>query len=77
MILRAQHRVYEQSDKTGRLLAHQISQAEAFRMRPQIRLPTGIITVSHKEINSQFKQFYTDLYTSESSSDTSQLEHFF
>lgn len=45
-------------------------------MIPQTRLQTGIITVNHKEINSQFKQFYTDLYTSESSSDTSQLEIF-
>lgn len=46
-------------------------------MIPQTRLQTGIITVNHKEINSQFKQFYTDLYTSELSSDTSQLEIFF
>lgn len=75
-ILCAQHWVYEQSDKTGRLLAHQIRQAEASRMISQIRLQTGIITVNHKEINSQFKQFYIDLYTSESSSDTSQLDFF-
>lgn len=54
-ILCAQRWVYEQSDKTGRLLVHQIRQAEASRMIPQIRLQTGIITVNHKEINSQFK----------------------
>lgn len=36
LILRAQHRIYEQSDRTGRLLARQIREAEASRMIPQL-----------------------------------------
>ncbi len=41
LILRAQHRVYEQSVRTGKLLARQIREAEVSRMIPQLRLQSG------------------------------------
>lgn len=57
LILRAQHRVYEHSERTGKLLARQIREAEVSRMIPQLRLQSGAITVNYKAINSEFKKF--------------------
>lgn len=56
-ILRAQHRVYEHSDRTGKLLARQIREADTSRMIPQLRLQSGAIIVNYKAINSEFKKF--------------------
>lgn len=77
MILRAQHRVYEQSDRTGKLLALQICEADESLMIPQLRL-SGAITVNYKEINSEFKQFYVDLlqYFSKSQPDAFAMNTF-
>ncbi len=38
-------------------------------MIPQLRLQSGAITVNYKEINSEFKEFYVHLYSSESPDD--------
>lgn len=49
-ILRAQHRVYEQSDRTGKFLAQQIREAEASRVIPQLillKIPTRCFCNEH------------------------------
>ncbi len=58
LILRAQHRVYEQSVRMGKLLARQIREAETSRMIPQLRFQSGTITINYKEIHSGFKLLY-------------------
>jgi hypothetical protein len=61
--------LYEQGEKATKLPAHQIRKSEASRLIPQIRTLSGATTVIHKEINDQFKQFYSALYSSESPQD--------
>jgi hypothetical protein len=77
LLLRARYKVYEQVDKASKLLAYHIRKTEASRLIPQIRTPSGATTVIHKEINEQFKQFYSALYTSESPQDPLLIDSFF
>lgn len=77
LLQQARYRIYEQGDKTSKLLAHQIRKSEAARIIPQIRTNSGATTVVHEEINNRFKQFYTSLYTSESSQDPQVINSFF
>ena len=76
LLLKSRYNYYEHGDKTSKLLAHQLKQTSASHQIPQIRTPTGV-TRDPKQINEQFEQFYTSLYTSEQSSDPSAYEDFF
>ena len=77
LLQQARYRIYEQGDKTSKLLAHQIRKSEASRIIPLIRTNSGETTVVHEEINNQFKQFYTSLYTSESLQNSQLIDAFF
>lgn len=76
LFLRTLHRIYEFGDKTGKLLAHNIRKMQTSCLVPQLSLSSGITTTDYKEINSQFKQYYVNLYTSESPQDTSLMNIF-
>lgn len=72
-LLRACHLVYEQGDKVGKLLAHQIRQSYASR---QI-LRMGNLVSDHKDINNRFVQFYSNLYSSECNPSIESIKAFF
>ena len=57
LLLQNKHRLYEQGEKTGHLLAHQIHQAASSRLIAEIRTASGEILTDQQEINSEFKTF--------------------
>lgn len=67
---------YEFGDKASKLLAHQLRQKSTSHQIPQIQTPSGI-TTDPKQINEQFKQFYSSLYAAEPPDDPSTLNNFF
>lgn len=58
--MKARHNVYEFGDKANRLLALQVRQAVT-----KIQSHTGEILTDHNDMNKDFLQFYTNLYTLE------------
>lgn len=66
---------YEHGDKTGKLLSHQLKQAAAYRAIPEIQVTPGCTSTHPKTINC-FKNYYIDLYTSESNLDTPEIQAF-
>lgn len=77
LLTKTRHKYYEQGEKISRVLAQQIKKQAASRIITEIRSETGLITKDLKEINSTFKKFYIDLYTSESQKDPTIIEAFF
>uniref|UniRef100_A0A3B1IK57 Reverse transcriptase domain-containing protein n=1 Tax=Astyanax mexicanus TaxID=7994 RepID=A0A3B1IK57_ASTMX len=68
-------RFFEQGDKAGRLLAQQARATCASRFIPRIKLPSGDLTLDPFKINKTFLDYYSELYTSEHSSDTPSYLH--
>ncbi len=64
---------YEHGEKASRLLAHQIKHQSASRLIPQIRNRSQQLTMDPKEINDTFKEYYSNLYSSEFPEDTSDM----
>ncbi len=64
---------YEHGEKAGRLLVHQIKCQSTSRLIPQIRNRSQKLTMDPKEINDTFKEYYTNLYSSEFPEDTSNM----
>ena len=67
---------YEHGNKASRLLAHQLRRQAASRTIPQIKDPAGTLQTDPVTINSVFYSFYSSLYKSESSPDTSEMTSF-
>lgn len=65
----ARHRFQEQGDKAGKVLAHHIRESAASRLITEIHTSSGLLTVNQQEMNDEFKQFYSKLYSSESAGD--------
>ena len=76
LLLQSRHRLYEQGEKAGRLLAHQIRRAAASRFIMEINSTSGESLTDQQEINNVFKSFYTTLYTSESKGDHHLIDDF-
>ena len=76
-LLRSRHRSYEYGEKPGKLLAWQIRQSAASKMITEINTSNGKTSLDPREINTAFKQYYSQLYVSESMVDTTQVESFF
>lgn len=76
-LLRARGTLYEHGDKAGRLLAHQLKGRSAAQSIPQIRDHLGSLTTDPDLINKSFMSFYSQLYTSEASENTSEMSEFF
>lgn len=77
LLLRSRSRLYEHSDKAGRILAQQIRQFTAPTLITSIRKHDGQISNDEQEINDEFKRFYSSLYASEVVYDPSKLDSFF
>lgn len=67
---------YEQGNKAGKLLAHQLRQSTSSHQITQIKTPTGM-TIDPQENSDQFKSYYAILCTSETCSDTQGFDDFF
>jgi len=73
----SRHKYYEHGEKIGRQLAHQIRISEASRFINEIHTGSGNITKDQSEINQEFKQFYSKLYTTETAANSGIIQEFF
>jgi len=76
LMTRARHRFYEHGDKAGKVLARQVRESAASRLITEIRTCSGLVTVNQQEINEEFKQFYSRLYSTESAGDPTLIDGF-
>lgn len=76
LLLKSRSNYYEQGDKAGRLLAHQLRQNVSSHQIPRIQTSSDI-TIDPQKINDEFRDYYASLYTSETVSDTQDLDNFF
>lgn len=67
---------YEHGEKTGKLLASQLRGARAKQSIGGLRLDDGEITSDPNVINSKFRDFYCNLYTSDSELNRNDMEDF-
>lgn len=67
---------YIYGDKSDKLLANQLKGHKAKQNISRIRLPNGLITADHLQINEAFRDFYTQLYTSDCQSDSNAISDF-
>lgn len=65
-MLRARQRYYELGDKGHKLLAWQLKKQMSNSCIQQVKKPDSTLTYNPQEINDCFKNFYEQLYTSES-----------
>lgn len=77
LLLQSRSKLYEHSDKSGKILAQQIRKYSTTNIITSIRRDDGSITKDELEINSVFEQFYTALYSSEIDFNPSELDSFF
>ncbi len=77
LLLHSRDMFYESGDRAGHLLAQQLKSRNASNQIAQIRNNTGMITSDPGEINDTFREFYSQLYTSESPDDGAHLSQFF
>lgn len=68
---------YEHGENSGRLLAHQLKSKSAAQIVSEIEDITGRTTTDPLKINDIFRDFYSDLYESESLKNTSLFQKFF
>ena len=76
IILRTKQKYYELGEKAHKILSWQLRTEESSRTINAIQTETGAISHNPTEINDAFKQFYTNLYTSESPEDLSKIDEF-
>lgn len=74
-LFRLKTKHYESGEKAGKLLARQIKQQDASHVIPAIKEGNKVLT-SNREINRVFNQFYSKLYTSESTYNQEELQDF-
>ena len=77
LLLQTRHRSYEHGEKAGKLLALQIRKSAASRMITEICAQSGQTILDQQDINGEFEQFYTHLYSSESEGDPTLIDDFF
>ena len=75
-LLKAKHISYEQGEKPSRALAHSLRHSFATQVIDQINSETGLLT-DPLDINKQFHNFYSKLYTSEHLTDLDLMGKFF
>lgn len=68
---------YEHGDKAGRLLAQQLKGRSVAQQIPEIKTTDGKLTIIPQETNDSFTWFYSNLYKSETSPDSTDMENLF
>lgn len=76
LFLRMRQRHFEMGDKPDKLLAQQLKGAQASRSIYCIKSKDGTLLTNPKDINACFKDFYSELYTSNSAATHSDLTLF-
>ncbi|KAF3854330.1 hypothetical protein F7725_022385 [Dissostichus mawsoni] len=75
-ILRTKQRYYELGEKAHKILSWQLRKEESSRTINAIQTEAGSVSHNPVEINDTFKQFYANLYTSESPEDLTKMDEF-
>lgn len=76
LLFKSKQVYYEHSDRAGRLLAHQLRQKTANTTIPEIRIAPDKTTTHPQDINDQFKDYYTGIYTPEANLDSREIQEF-
>lgn len=76
LLLKIKQKQFELSDKPNRLLARQLRGIQASRAIKSIKLKSGTLTNKPTEINNVFREFYQELYSSQSSVDSLDITNF-
>lgn len=75
-LLKNRHRSYEYGEKPGRALAYSLRQMSTSYVIGQIESETGLVS-DPSDVNRQFSEFYSKLYSSEEPSDQNTMKSFF
>lgn len=75
-LLKNRHRSYEHGEKPGRALAYSLRQISTTHVIEQIESETGLVS-DPSDINRQFSEFYSKLYSSQEPSDPNVMRTFF
>ena len=76
LLQRTRSDFYEHGEKTGKLLASQLRGARAKQTISALRLDDGEMTSDPNVINSKFREFFSNLYTSDSTVNSNEMEDF-
>uniref|UniRef100_A0AAQ5XLH4 Reverse transcriptase domain-containing protein n=1 Tax=Amphiprion ocellaris TaxID=80972 RepID=A0AAQ5XLH4_AMPOC len=77
LLLKLRQKNFELGDKPGKLLARQLKGAQSSRAIYQIKSKAGTLITNPADINSQFSEFYRELYSSKHTVTKSDFDHFF
>ena len=75
-ILRSKQKYYELGEKAHKILSWQLRREESSRTINSIETDTGSVSYNPTEINDSFRQYYTQLYTSEPPESLSKIDDF-
>ena len=64
LLFKSSQTFYEQREKAGKLLSHKLRQSAARGTIPEVCVASDLTSTNPKEINNQFKQFYSALCSS-------------
>lgn len=75
-LFRARQTYFESGGKAGKLLASYIKQRELASTVPVVRSPAGDLLTATVDINQAFKELYSNLYSSTSTSSEEEIHKF-
>ncbi len=75
-LFRARQTYFESGDKAGKLLASYIKQRELASTIPAVRSPAGDLLTATVDINQAFEEFYSNLYSSTSTTNDEEIHTF-
>lgn len=76
LLLKTCSAYFEQGDKAGRMLAHQLQQTISSHQIPEIATSSGT-TIDPEKINDEFRAYYASLYASETNAGKHDFDGFF
>lgn len=77
LLNKSRHKSYEHGEKIGKILAHQLRQQSVDQSILEITDENDKKLTDPLEINNRFKEYYSQLYTSESSRNEVLFDSFF
>lgn len=75
-LLRTRQLYYEQSDRPNRLLALRLKQSERLASVDAVKDPSGVVITQPPLVNNVFREFYSELYKSETPDDLTDMHAF-
>lgn len=77
LLNKCRHKTYEHGEKIGKILAHQLRQQQVEQTIPAINTESGLKLTEPLDINQRFKEYYSQLYMSESIGNKQVFDSFF